>query len=79
LINKLKPGSPRQLLSCELPVPDGFRTSFDDGDLRMIDIFNKQAGAALQNSALVAALQRQKQSLRDTISPNFSTHPDPLS
>lgn len=74
LVNKLKPNSPKQLLTYELPVPDGFRTSFDDSDLRLIDIFNNQAGAALQNSALIDAFKRQEQSLRDTISPNFSTN-----
>jgi GAF domain-containing protein len=74
LINKLKPNSPKQLLTYELPVPDGFRTSFDESDLRLIDIFNNQAGAALQNSALIDAFKRQKQSLRDTISPKFSTN-----
>ncbi|TAF52203.1 MAG: GAF domain-containing protein [Oscillatoriales cyanobacterium] len=74
LVNKLKPNSPKQLLTYELPVPDGFRTSFDESDLRLIDIFNNQAGAALQNSALIHAFKRQEQSLRDTISPNFSTN-----
>jgi GAF domain-containing protein len=74
LVNKLKPNSPKQLLTYELPVPDGFQTSFDDSDLRLIDIFNNQAGAALQNSALIDAFKRQKQSLRDTISPNFPTN-----
>ena len=72
LINKLKANYPKQLLTYELPVPEGFRTSFDDSDLRLIDIFNNQAGATLQNSALTKALKHQKQSLRDTISPNFS-------
>ena len=72
LINKLKSNCPKQLLTYELPVPEGFRTSFDDSDLRLIDIFNNQAGVTLQNSALIKAFKRQKQSLRDTISPNFS-------
>ena len=72
LVNKRKPNTPTQLLSYELPVPDCFEIGFDDSDLRSLDIFNNQAGAALQNSVLIDALKRQERSLRATISPNFS-------
>jgi len=72
LVNKIKPGSLKQLLSYDLAVPPCFQTGFTDSDQRYMEIFNNQAGTVLQNSALIDAVKRQEQSLRDTISPNFS-------
>lgn len=50
-------------------IPDCFRTSFDQGDQKYMQIFNNQVGVILQNAELLAAVRRQEQALRDSLNP----------
>ncbi|MEM6591488.1 MAG: GAF domain-containing protein, partial [Cyanobacteria bacterium P01_C01_bin.73] len=43
--------------------PEVFRTSFDDGDRKCLQIFNIQVGIIIQNAELLAAVRQQEASL----------------
>lgn len=49
-------------------VPENWQTSFDESDCKSMQIFNNQVGIILQNTELLAAVRRQEQNLRDSLS-----------
>ena len=69
LINKKKSGHyPKLPLVYEQPVPELYRTSFDDSDQKCLSIFNNQVGTIIQNAELLAAVRQQEQLLRENLS-----------
>ncbi|MGK7891238.1 MAG: GAF domain-containing protein, partial [Leptolyngbyaceae cyanobacterium] len=72
LVNKKKvaEGTDRQAiqeLMARGEVPELFKTSFDDGDRKCLQIFNNQVGVILQNASLMNELQQQEQSLKSQV------------
>jgi GAF domain-containing protein len=51
----------------EQAIPLCFQTSFDENDIKYMQIFNNQAGVILQNAELLAAVRQQEQSLRNNL------------
>lgn len=69
LINKKKAGHyPELPLVHDQPVPERYRTSFDDSDQKCLYIFNNQVGMIIQNAKLLAAVRQQEQLLRENLS-----------
>ncbi|EKU98790.1 signal transduction protein containing GAF and PtsI domains [Leptolyngbya sp. PCC 7375] len=69
LINKQKAGHyPELPLVYDQPVPELYRTSFDDSDQKCLYIFNNQVGMIIQNAELLAAVRQQEQILRENLS-----------
>ncbi|MDJ0705619.1 MAG: GAF domain-containing protein [Leptolyngbyaceae cyanobacterium MO_188.B28] len=69
LINKKKAGHyPELPLVYDQPVPDLYRTSFDESDQKCLYIFNNQVGIIIQNAELLAAVRQQEQILRENLS-----------
>lgn len=68
LINKKKAGHyPEVSLMHNQPVPELYRTSFDDSDQKCLYIFNNQVGTIIQNAELLAAVRQQEQILRKNL------------
>ncbi|NEQ99721.1 MAG: GAF domain-containing protein, partial [Cyanothece sp. SIO2G6] len=79
LVNKMKSvkGIDRQAIKHMMArgeVPDLFKTSFDDGDRKCLQIFNNQVGVIIQNASLMNELQQQEQSLKAQIEDESLTH-----
>lgn len=69
LINKQKAGHYSMLpLVHGQPVPELYRTSFDDSDQKCLYIFNNQVGVIIQNAELLAIVRQQEQILRENLS-----------
>ncbi|ESA38535.1 gaf domain-containing protein [Leptolyngbya sp. Heron Island J] len=69
LINKKKAGHyPDLPLVHDRPVPELYRTSFDDSDQKCLYIFNNQVGIIIQNAELLAAVRQQEQILKEHLS-----------
>ncbi|MBE9066944.1 GAF domain-containing protein, partial [Leptolyngbya cf. ectocarpi LEGE 11479] len=69
LVNKKKAGHYSVLpLVHGQPVPELYRTSFDDSDQKCLYIFNNQVGMLIQNAELLAAVRQQEQRLRENLS-----------
>ncbi|NEQ54642.1 MAG: GAF domain-containing protein, partial [Leptolyngbya sp. SIO3F4] len=69
LINKKKAGHyPELPLVHDQPVPELYRTSFDDSDQKCLYIFNNQVGMIIQNAELLAAVRQQEEILRENLS-----------
>lgn len=68
LINKKKQGEHPTYDANEWPkAPECWRSSFNRTDLEFMQIFNIQAGVALQNAKLFAEVKRQQQMQRDIL------------
>lgn len=68
LVNKKKVGHyPALPLVYGQPVPEHYRTSFDDSDQKCLYIFNSQVGILIQNAELLAAVRQQEQRLRNSL------------
>lgn len=68
LINKKKQGEHPPYDANEWPkAPECWRSSFNRTDLEFMQIFNIQAGVALQNAKLFAEVKRQQQMQRDIL------------
>ena len=73
LINKRKAGHyPELPLMHDQPVPELYRTSFDESDQKCLYIFNNQVGIIIQNAELLAAVRQQEEILRENLSSDIS-------
>lgn len=68
LVNKKKKGEFEPYNPDDWPkAPECWRASFDHSDINFMEVFNIQAGVALQNAKLFATVKQQEQMQRDIL------------
>ncbi|NET59672.1 MAG: GAF domain-containing protein [Symploca sp. SIO2E6] len=73
LVNKKKPGNFPPYNPADWPqAPDCWKVSFDRNDQEFMEVFNLQAGVALQNAKLFSTVKQQTQEQRGLIINAFS-------